>query len=172
MGQVFTLGDARNFRPFSEYSRERWLTLHQRTLWNPFVFGGISASASLADARPQYLPDLALDAFERLRPSNVVPLGGPLLAHLAGMLAVAALARALWRCGPVAMAVAAIGWGAGPELVVNLALGHDAQLVSFSLLPAVLLAIHHVCAGGTCAALGAALALAFVAGVLVLTGHP
>jgi hypothetical protein len=171
-GQVFTIGDARNFRPFAEYSRERWLSLHQRTHWNPFVFGGISATASLADPRPQYLPDLALDAFERMRPSNVVPLGGPLLAYLAGMLAMAALARALWRCGPAGMAVAGLGWGFMPELLVPFAFGHDAQVVSFSLLPVALLAIHHVCAQGTRIAFGAALALAFVPGLMALTGHP
>jgi hypothetical protein len=170
--QVFTLGDARNFRPFAEFSRERWLSHHQRTHWNPYVFAGISAPASLADPRPQYLPGLALDAFERLRPSNVVPLGGPLLAHLAGMLAMAALARALWRCGAAGMAVAGLGWGLMPELLVPFAFGHDAQFVSFSLLPIVLLAIHHACASGARGALGASLALAAVAGLMALNGHP
>jgi hypothetical protein len=170
--QVFTLGDARNFRPFPEYSRERWLQYHQRTHWNPFVFGGISASASLADPRPQYLPDLALDAFERMRPSNVVPLGGPLFAHLAGMLAMAALARALWRSSAAGMAVAGLGYGLMPELLVPFAFGHDAQFVSFSLLPVVLLAIHHACAADRRGALGASLGLALAAGLLVLNGHP
>jgi len=170
--QVFTLGDARNFRPFPEYSRERWLASHQRTFWNPFVFGGISAPASLADPRPQYLPDLALDAFERLRPSNVVPQGGPLLAHLAGMLAMAALARALWRSSAAGMAVAGLGYGLMPELLVPFAFGHDAQFVSFSLLPVVLLAIHHACAEEPRGALGASLGLALTAGLLALNGHP
>jgi hypothetical protein len=172
MGKVFTLGDARNFRPFPEYSRERWLTHHQRTHWNPFVFGGISATASLADPRPQYLPDLALDAFEQLRPSNVVPQGGPLFAHLAGMLAMAALARALWRSGAAGMALAGLGLGLGPELLVPFAFGHDAQFVSFSLLPVILLAIHHVCASDARGAFGASLVLALAAGMLALNGHP
>ena len=170
--QVFTLGDTRVFRPFAEFSRERWLSLHQRTYWNPYVFGGISASASLADPRPQYLPDVALDAFERMRPSNVVPLGGPLLAHLAGMLAMAALARALWGSGAAGMAVAGLVWGLLPELLVPFIYGHDAQLVTCSLLPVVLLAIHHACAATTRCALGATLALAAVAGIMVLNGHP
>ena len=170
--QVFTLGDARNFRPFAEFSRERWLEHHQRTFWNPFVFGGIPAPASLADPRPQYLPDPALDAFERLRPSNVAPLGGPLLAHLAGMLAMALLARGLWHCGAAGMAVTGLGWGLMPELLVPFAFGHDAQFVSFSLLPVILLAIHHVFAAGGRGAAGAALGLAFTSGLLALNGHP
>ena len=33
--QVFTLGDTRVFRPFAEFSRERWLSLHQRSFFDP-----------------------------------------------------------------------------------------------------------------------------------------
>ncbi|HEY2954712.1 MAG TPA: YfhO family protein [Candidatus Eisenbacteria bacterium] len=170
--QVLTLGDARVFRPFAEYSRERWLSVHQRTYWNPYVFCGISASASLADSRPQYLPDAALDLFEVLRPSRVVPLAGPLLAHLAGMLAMAALARALWGSGVAAIVFAGVAWGLMPELMVPFAFGHDAQLVACSLLPVVLLAIHHACTREARAACGATLGLSAVSAVMVLTGHP
>ena len=66
LGRAFVLGDASAFRPFSEFSRERWQESRQRTHWNPYVFTGIEAVASLADPRPQYLPDLLLDATERL----------------------------------------------------------------------------------------------------------
>ncbi|HUK64763.1 MAG TPA: hypothetical protein VLV15_15585, partial [Dongiaceae bacterium] len=140
--RVFTQGDARMFRPFSDFSRERWLTTHQRTHWNPYVYAGIPADVSLADSRPQYLPDLALDVFERVRPSNLVPLGGPLLAYLAGMLAMAALARALWGCGVSGMVFAALAWGLLPELISPLVNGHDAQAVSVGLIPVLLLGVH------------------------------
>jgi len=74
--------------PFTEFSAQRWSALHQRTFWNPYVFAGIPSAASLADARPQYLPDVLLDAlrvFDRLPVWPILVL--PLLAHLVGMLA-------------------------------------------------------------------------------------
>src|SRR6185503_13344459 len=66
-GRVFTLGDATVFSPFAELSRTRWLERHERTFWNPYVSMGIPAVASLADPRPQYLPDALIDLYERLR---------------------------------------------------------------------------------------------------------
>ena len=170
--RVFTEGDARMFRPFAEFSRERWLTVHERTHWNPYVYAGIPSDVSLADSRPQYLPDPALDLFERLRPSNLVPLGGPLLAYLAGMLAMAALARALWGCGTSGMVFAAAAWGLLPELIAPLVNGHDAQAVSVSWIPVLLLGVHRALAARREAFLGAVLALASALGVFVLTGHP
>ena len=170
--QVFTGQDARVFRPFSEFSRERWTTKHERTQWNPYVYAGLPAGASLADSRPQYLPDAALDLFERFRPSRAIPLGGPLLAHLAGMIAMALLARELWGTSKVGMAYAGIVWGLMPELVAPLASGHDAQFVSASLIPVVLLAIHFVFASRPARAAAAALLFATVAALFILTGHP
>ena len=64
-GRVFMLGDARVFRPFAEFSRARWHETHERTTWNPYVFAGIPATASLADPRPQYLPGALIDLYER-----------------------------------------------------------------------------------------------------------
>src|SRR5262249_36046903 len=169
---LFALGDARTSRPFAGSWRDGGPAPPRRTHWIPYVSAGPPAGASLADPRPQYLPDVLLDAFERLRPANVVPLGGPLLAHLIGMLAMAGLSRSLWRSGAAAMALAALGWGLMPELLVPLAFGPDAQLVSFSLLPVILLPVHHACAAEARGALGAALGLALASGVLVLNGHP
>jgi len=169
--RVFTGGDARAFRPFSEYSRERWLSAHERVHWNPFVYAGIPSDASLADSRPQYLPDLALDLFERVRPSNAVPLAGPLLAYLAGMLAMAALARALWGCGVGGMVFAGLAWGLLPEMISPLVNGHDAQTVSCSLIPPILLAVHRVFETRERMA-GVLLGLSLLLGVFVLTGHP
>jgi hypothetical protein len=172
-GQTFVLGDSRVYRPFAEFSRARWNELHERTFWNPYVFGGLPASASLADQRPQYLPDFALDLFERLRPARLVPLGGPLLAHLAGMLATALLARLLFGAGASGMVVAGAAWGLMPGLLVPFVYGHHAQLVSSSLIPVVLLGVHAVArAGSARAAWGAALALAFILSLQTLTGHP
>ena len=170
--RVFTLGDARVFRPFAEFSRDRWMTAHERAHWNPYVYAGIPSDASLADSRPQYLPDFALDWFERLRPSHVVPLAGPLLAYLAGMLAMAALARALWGCNVSGMAFAGLAWGLLPELVSPFINGHDAQVVSCSLIPLILLVIHRALEAESRALPRRLLALALVLGLFVLTGHP
>ncbi|MGH7740797.1 MAG: YfhO family protein [Candidatus Eiseniibacteriota bacterium] len=170
--RVFTGGDARVFRPFAEYSRERWITVHERAHWNAYVYAGIPSDASLADSRPQYLPDFALDWFERLRPSNLVPLGGPLLAYLAGMLAMAALARALWGCNVSGMAFAGLAWGLLPEMLSPFANGHDAQIVSCSLIPPILLAVHRVFEAEARRLVLGLLLLAILLGLFVLTGHP
>src|SRR5262252_5903425 len=116
--RVFVLGDARVYRPFAEYSRERWLESHQRTYWNPYVMDGVAASASLADMRPQYLPDVALDVFERVRPGRLIPLAAPLLTHLAGMCAVAALGWAFGITSATALVWAGLAWGLSPLLLV------------------------------------------------------
>jgi hypothetical protein len=173
-GRVFVIGDAPAFRPFAEFSRARWHELHERTFWNPYVFAGIPASASLADPRPQYLPDALLGAWDTLeRVPGLPPLWGPLLAHLAGMLAAAGLARALWRARAPGMAWAGLAWGLTPNLVVPFAFGHDAQFVTASLMPVVLLALHGVVASPSRAAsCGAALGLALAFALAAAAGHP
>lgn len=172
-GQMFVSGDARVYRPYSEFSRERWVEHHERTHWNPFVYGGLPASVSLADQRPQYLPDVALDLYENLRPSRWIPQGAPLFALLLGMLAMAALAVALFGAGTAGMVWAGAAWGLMPHLLVPWAFGHDAQLVTCSLIPVVLLGVHRTVAAGTSrtACIPAAW-LAAVLAVQVLTGHP
>jgi len=171
--QVFVLGDARVYRPFAEYSRQRWLERRERTFWNPYVMNGVAASASLADMRPQYLPDVALDVFERVRPARLVPLAAPLLAHLAGMWAIAALAWAFGVTSVVALVWAGLAWGLSPLLLVPIAFGHTAYFVAASLFPALLHAVHRLAHAGTRAhELGAMLALAGLAGLQALTGHP
>ena len=164
------LGDARVFRPFAEFSRARWHETHERTTWNPYVFAGIPATASLADPRPQYLPGALIDLYERVRQPRRCPLAGPLLIALAGMLATAGLARALWGVGAAGMCWAALAWGLGPVLIVPLVFGHDAQFVSSSLVPVCLLAVHGVFAARRAAA--AALLLALAIAIQCLTGHP
>jgi hypothetical protein len=174
-GQAFVIGDAIAFRPFPDFSRARWHERHERTFWNPYVFAGIPATVSLADSRPQYLPDVALDLYERLRDpfSRAVPMAAPLLAHLVGMLAMAGLARALWRVGPLGMIWAGGAWGLMPDLAVPLAFGHDAQCISASLTPVILLGIHHVVAAEDRRAwLAASLAIALAVGLMTLGGHP
>jgi hypothetical protein len=175
LGEIFTIGDAIAFHPFPELSRARWHERHERTFWNPYVFAGIPATVSLADSRPQYLPDPALDLFEALREpvARAVPMAAPLLAHLAGMLAMAGLARALWRAGPLGMSWAGAAWGLMPDLVVPFAFGHDAQFLTASLMPVMLLSIHHIVAADhDRTRLGAALALALALGLATLGGHP
>src|SRR6476661_2200343 len=54
--KAFVIGDTSATRAFAEYSADRWRAHHQRTFWNPYVFGGFPAVAALADSRPQYLP--------------------------------------------------------------------------------------------------------------------
>ena len=173
-GRVFVIGDASAFRPYAELSRARWREHHERTFWNPYVFAGIPSAASLADPRPQYLPDGLLDAWEALERAPGVPrLWGPLLAHLAGMLAAAGLARALWRSRAAGMAWAGLAWGMTPNLVVPFAFGHDAQFLTASLMPVTLLAVHGVVAATSRpAACAAALGLALAFGLAVAAGHP
>ena len=170
--EVFAAGDARVFRPFSEFSRDRWLATHQRTFWNPYVYAGIPGAPSLADSRPQYLPDAVLDLYERVRPSRVIPLAAPLLAHLAGMLAMAALVRRVWGASRAGMAFAGAVWGLMPELVAPFSDGHDAQFVSASLIPVLLLAIHQLFAVRTAYLALAATSFAALGALFVLTGHP
>ncbi len=173
-GRVFVIGDAPAFRPYAEFSRARWREHHERTFWNPYVFTGIPAAASLADPRPQYLPDGLLDAWDALDRAPGVPrLWGPLLAHLAGMLAAAGLARALWRSRAPGMAWAGLAWGLTPNLVVPFAFGHDAQFVTASLMPVTLLAVHGVMAAASRpAAWAAALGLALAFALAAAAGHP
>ena len=173
-GRAFVIGDAPGYRPYAEFSRARWREHRERTFWNPYVFAGIPAAASLADPRPQYLPDALLDAWDALdRAPGVPPLWGPLLAHLAGMFAAAGLARALWRSRAAGMAWAGLAWGLTPNLVVPLAFGHDAQFVTASLMPVVLLALHGVMAAPSRpAAWGAALGLALAFALAAAAGHP
>jgi len=145
LARGFVIGDASNLRAYAEYSAAEWRDHHRRALWNPYVFGGIASSASLQDSRPQWLPDPLLDAFDAVhRVPGFPPLAIPLLVHLAGMLAIAALARARWRTGTVAACAAGLVWGLQPNVVVPFAFGHDAQLMACALMPVVLLAIEAI----------------------------
>jgi len=173
-GRVFTCGDAHDFRPFSDFSRSRWIERHERTYWNPYVFAGISASASLADARPQYLPDALLDLYERMTSLPLLPpLLWPLGVHLGGMIAIAHLARALWGAGEASMVCAALAWGLTPNLIVPFSFGHDAQFVTASMIPVSLWFVHRQFAAITShGAWGAALGLAATLGSCGLAGHP
>jgi hypothetical protein len=171
--KTFVRGDARIYQPYSELSRERWLRLHQRTFWNPYVLTGVSAQASLADMRPQYLPDLALDLFERIRPSHWVPMAGPITAHLAGLCGMAALAWCLWGLPTVALVWAGLAWGLSPIVMVPIAYGHTAYSVAVWLMPPLLVAAHEVVAAATRLRMfAAALALALLSGLQALNGHP
>lgn len=172
-GNVFRLGDARAYRPFADFSRERWAEHHVRTYWNPYVFCGVPASPSLADMRPQYLPDAAIDAVEALRPGRWIPLLGPLLALLLGMVSVAALAWLFWDVSVPGLAWAGVAYGFAPVLLVPLAFGHDAFLAACGLMPVAMLAVAMIFeSGGRLARTGWALALVAVEGVQALTGHP
>ncbi len=171
-GRVYSLGDASVYRPFPEFSRARWLEHRDRTLWNPYVLLGVPAVPTLADPRPQYLPDALIDVYERVRMPRACPLAALLFAHLAGMLAAAALARSLWKSDAVGAAWAALAWGLMPGLLIPFAFGHDAQFVSASLMPVVLLCVHLTMTSQGRTPLAAALALALVMGIQCLTGHP
>jgi Bacterial membrane protein YfhO len=171
---VFFAGDATLFRRFSEFSRQRWLAEHARTFWNPYVFLGVPATASLADMRPQYLPDAWLNVWEAMwRLPGMPPLAIPLAAHLLGTLATALLARALWRAGTLAMLWAGIAWALAPGMIVPFTFGHDAQFIAASLLPVLLLCAHGLFAAtDEIRAAWAALALGTTLGLQILGGHP
>ncbi len=170
--KTFVLGDAPVYRPFAELSREQWSEHHTRTFWNPYVMMGVPASSSLADARPQFLPDVLLDWYESIVGQKTIPLLWPLLAHLAGMLAVAALARRQWQSGPAGMVGAALVWGLMPGLLIPFGYGHGAQFVSASLIPVALLFGHMTVSSPSQGAYAGALALALVMGIQCLFGHP
>lgn len=171
VGKVFTLGDAAAYRAFAEFSRARFAAGQGATHWNPYVFLGLPASASLADPRPQWLPGPLLAAWDAL--TLAAPLLPVLLSLLAGALAAAFLARALWRCGAAAMAIAGLAWLCAPALLVPLAFGHDAEVLTLGLMPVALLAVHHLFAEREeAAARRAALALAFTLALAGLGGHP
>ena len=170
-GQVFVLGDARAYRVFADFSRARFAAGLGVTHWNPYVFLGLPASASLADPRPQWLPAPLLGAWDAL--TQAAPLAPALLALLAGALAAAFLARALWRCSAAAMLLAGLAWLCSPALLVPLAFGHDAEAFTLGLMPVALLAVHRLFAEPDEArARIAALALAAVLALAGLGGHP
>jgi len=172
--KAYVATDAIEFDAFSKYSQERWAEHHERTHWNPYVFTGMPTTVSLADTRPQWLPGPLLDAYDGLQGFALwPPLMLELLAHLLGMLAIALLARRLWGAGDVGMVWAGVAWGLAPGLLVPFAYGHDAQLVTASLIPVVLLLIHVVFAeDGWPTIAGAAIALALVVGFQGIGGHP
>lgn len=173
-GRVFVRGDAAAFRMFADASRERWLRDHQRTHFSPYVFAGLPTTASLADPRPQWLPDALLDLWEAPgRQPTWPPLLPELLLHLASMFAAGALARALWRGDAASFAVAALAWGMATYVALPVAYGHDAQFVALAWMPVALLAAHGIAAAATTrGAVAAALGLASALGLLTLAGHP
>jgi hypothetical protein len=172
--RTYVRGDAGRYTAFAEFSRERFATAGERTFWNPYVFLGLPTVGSLADARPQWLPDPLLRAWDGLTRTDAgTPLVLPLLACLGGALAAAWLARSLWGSGPFAMTLAGGLWLLAPGVLVPLAFGHDAQCVSAALIPLTLLAALAVIRAPTRRALlAAALGLALSLAAQVLGGHP
>ncbi len=172
--RVFVLGDTGFLRAFAEFSAERWSEHRERTHWNPYVFAGLPATASMQDSRPQWLPGPLLDAFDGLhRLPGFPPLAIPLLVHLAGMIAVAALARRLWGAGTVAMILGGLAWGLPPGLLVPLAFGQEWMVMAMSLTPVLLLAVVRTCeAASEAARWRAALSLAAAVAALFYAGHP
>ena len=172
--RLYVIGDAPAIRAFAEFSSDHWRESHERTHWNPYVFGGVASGASLQDSRPQWLPDLLLDAFDRLhRLPGFPPLAIPLVVHLAGMISMAALARSLWRARTPAMIWAGTAWGLLPGLLVPLAFGQDWLVMSADLIPVILVAVGCVSvAEGLAERLVAGLGLALATAALFLAAHP
>jgi hypothetical protein len=173
LGQRFAQGDAALFRPFAEFSRARWHEAHERTYWNPYVLLGFESVGSFADSRPQYLPDPLLDLAERLHEPAASPQLWMLLALLAGTLATATLASALWRLDPWSALAAGLVWLLASPLLFPWTLGFDAQVVTNALLPVAVLASWAIVAGdGVGIVFAGALALSLTLGVEALHGHP
>ncbi len=170
----FVFGDTSSIRAFAEYSGARWREHHERTHWNPYVFAGLPATASLQDSRPQWLPDVLLDAFDRVhRLPGFPPLTIPLLVHLAGMLAMAALARSLWQASTLSMIWAGVAWGLLPGQLVPLAFGQDWLVMSSSLMPVILFAVARVWSATTVRGrLGTGLGLSLATASMFLAAHP
>lgn len=172
--RTFVRGDAGRYSAFADFSRARFESTGKRTFWNPYVFMGLPTAGSLADARPQWLPDPLLRTWDAAtRTDGGAPLWPPLLACLAGSLAAAWLARRLWACRPAGMVLAGGLWLLAPGLLVPLAFGHDAQCVTAALMPLVLLAALAVLAATTPrGALNASAAFVAALALQVLGGHP
>src|SRR5437667_10072380 len=109
-GKTFTLGDAASFRPFPEYSRERWVQTRERTYWNPYTFLGVDPVASLADSRPQYLPDVALELVSHLSQPRFAPQLWLLLLHLCGAYAIMFTGRLIWGARWVTTLAGGLTW--------------------------------------------------------------
>jgi hypothetical protein len=173
-GRGFVIGDAGSIRAFAEYSGQRWHDHHERTHWNPYIFAGLPATASLQDSRPQWLPAPLLDGFDRMhRLRGFPPLAIPLLVHLAGMIAMAALARRLWSAGTAAMVAAGAAFGLSPGLLVPFAFGQDWVLMSMALMPVVLLAIaRYAAAEGAESRIARGLECSLAIACLFLAAHP
>jgi len=174
MGQGFVAGDSTAYDAFANFSAARWVSAHERTFWNPYIFLGLPTVQSLADPRPQWLPDVLLTLWDRMtRGPTGWPLGPVLLVHLCGMLCVSVLALRLWRCRAAAATLAGMVWGYAPGIVVPLAFGHDAQSMAVSLIPATWLTADGVLtARHTRGALAHALGLSLAVALLLLVGHP
>lgn len=173
LGQRVVMGDSSYYRPFAEFSRERWHESRERTYWNPYVFMGIESVASFADPRPQYLPAPLLDLTEKLHEPGPSPQLWPLLAHLGGALAVMALVRRLWGTDAWSAAVGATAWLFAVPLLGPFAHGFDAQFVTATLMPLALLGTQVLltAAPRRWAALGG-LGLAATLALQSLHGHP
>ena len=173
LGRVFVLGDAGAYRPFAEFSRARWHTLHQRTYWNPYVVLGFEQVASLADSRPQYLPGPLLDVAEAAAQPPFCPQLWLLLAHLLGALAVMVLARRMFHARGWGALAGGLIWLLSVPLLVPFAFGHDAQLVSTALTPVFACFVFLAFRAPTArAALPPSLGLALTLALQVLHGHP
>ena len=171
-GSVFVIGDAGQYRPFSDYSRARHVQVHERTFWNPYVFLGVPAAASLADSRPQWLPDPLLGAWDGLTASPRASMRLLLVGVLAGAFALAALARALFGCGPAAAALAGTVPMLSTAVTGPLSFGHDSQTWALAMTPALLLATRHWFVAPPGEKLGRAALLALAMAALALAGHP
>lgn len=171
-GRAFVVGDAGQYRPFAEYSRARFEQTGERTFWNPYVFLGLPSVASLADARPQWLPGPALAAWDRLTGPPHRALLLLLAGILAGALATAALSRALFGCGPAGMAIAGLVPLLSTAATGPLAFGHDAQAWTLALTPVLLLATERFFAAAPGERRLRAVAVALAAALLAWAGHP
>ncbi len=173
LGQRFVLGDASAFLPFADYSRARWAETHERTYWNPYVLMGVESVASLADSRPQYLPDLLLDVADRAARPAFSPQLWLLLAHLGGALSLLLLATRMMGASAWSAAAVAIGWLLAVPSLLPFVYGHDAQFVSDALLPITILGTHVVMTSASRGGLLAGVvALALPLGVQAIHGHP
>lgn len=172
--RAFVRGDAGRYGAFADLSRARFGATGQRTFWNPYVFLGLPATASLADPRPHWLPDVLLRAWDAVtRTSAGAPLWPALLACLAGAIGAAALARALWGCGPAGSVLTGGLWLLAPGVLVPLAFGHDAQCVTAALMPlTLLLALRAFAAPTVRGALIKSVAFALSLALQTLGGHP
>ncbi|HWN81384.1 MAG TPA: hypothetical protein VNM87_04765, partial [Candidatus Udaeobacter sp.] len=162
-GKVFSSPDAQAPQGFAVYAEKERAQTGEYPLWNPFIFCGVPAYASLAYNPDVYFPDWILKPLRSLTPPMLWLIG----YYMIGAIGLYFLARDRGAmAGPAALG--GILFALTPNLIAVGAHGHGSQLVNSGLIPVVLLALHRWLARGRIVWLAL---FALTIGAQILRGH-